>query len=84
MVAEPGVRDDVLLTPSRVPLSRWTMPALRIGMGVFLLAWGLHKLLAVEGSQGIFERFYGIDAGPSLIQIAGVAEIVLAMLLAAG
>lgn len=60
------------------------MPALRIGMGVFLLAWGLDKLLAVEGSQGIFERFYGIEAGPSLIQIAGVAEMVLAMLLAAG
>lgn len=65
-------------------LSRWTMPVLRIGMGIFLLTWGLDKLLAVEGSQKIFERFYRIETGPSMIQLAGVAEIVLAMLLAAG
>ncbi len=65
-------------------LSRWTMPVLRIGMGLFLLTWGLDKLVAVEGSQQIFERFYKVDAGPSLIQLAGTAEIVLAILLAVG
>lgn len=70
--------------PSSVPLSRWTMPVLRIGMGLFLLTWGLDKVLAVEGSQRIFERFYRIEAGPSLIQMAGVAEVVLAVLLAVG
>lgn len=60
------------------------MPVLRVGMGLFLLTWGLDKLLAVEGSQTIFERFYMIEAGPSLIQLAGVAEIALALLLAVG
>lgn len=64
--------------------SRWTMPLLRIGMGLFLLSWGLDKLVAVEGSQRIFERFYRVTAGPSLVQLAGIAEIVLAILLAAG
>jgi hypothetical protein len=50
------------------------MPLLRVGMGLFLAAWGLDKLFAVEGSQRIFERFYQVDAGPSLIQLAGGAE----------
>ncbi len=84
MDARTEVRDDTRLTPTAVPLARWTMPTLRIGMGLFLLTWGLDKMLAVEGSQGIFKRFYGIEAGPSLIQMAGVAEVVLAVLLAVG
>lgn len=37
-----------------VTLSRWTMPILRVGMGVFLALWGLDKLFAVEGSMRIF------------------------------
>jgi uncharacterized membrane protein YphA (DoxX/SURF4 family) len=60
------------------------MPVLRIGMGLFLLTWGLDKLLAVEGSRQIFQQFYRIPAGPSLVQLAGAAEIVLALLLAVG
>ena len=84
MVARTEVRDDARLVPSSVPLSRWTMPVLRIGMGLFLLTWGLDKVLAVEGSQRIFERFYRIEAGPSLIQLAAWAEVVLAVLLAVG
>lgn len=69
---------------ARVDLSPWTMPVLRVGMGIFLLTWGLDKLLAVEGAQRIFERFYRIDAGPPLVQVAGLAEIILAVLLAIG
>ncbi|MGH7519158.1 MAG: DoxX family protein [Gemmatimonadales bacterium] len=64
--------------------SRWTMPLLRIGMGLFLLTWGLDKLIAVDDSQRIFERFYRIPAGPSLVRLAGVAELGLAVLLGAG
>lgn len=83
-MAEPLVSGDGRRVRARVPLSRWTMPVLRIGMGVFLLTWGLDKLVAVEGSQRIFERFYRIAAGPSLVQLAGAAEVVLALLLAVG
>lgn len=66
------------------PLSRWTIPILRIGMGVFLALWGVDKIAATEGSQRIFSGFYSIDAGRSLVQIAGVAEILLGLALAAG
>lgn len=68
----------------RVMLSRWTMPVLRIGMGIFLLLWGIDKLAASEGSQRIFSSFYKLDVGALVVQGAGVAEIVLALLLAAG
>lgn len=67
-----------------VTLSRWTMPVLRIGMGVFLAYWGVDKLVATAGGQSIFSGFYGVEAGPSLVQIAGVAEIGVAVLLGVG
>lgn len=64
--------------------SRWTMPVLRIGMGVFLALWGVDKLVATEGAQGIFSQFYLVDVGVSFVTIAGVAEILLGVLLAVG
>lgn len=65
-------------------LSRWTMPVLRVGMGVFLIAWGLDKLLATEASSGIFSNFYGMDLGGVAIQAFGVAEVLLGLALAMG
>lgn len=65
-------------------LSRATMPILRIGMGIFLLAWGIDKLAAVQGSQRIFAGFYHFSLGPTLVQAAGVAEILVAIALMAG
>lgn len=64
--------------------SRWTIPVLRIGMGVFLAAWGIDKLAATEGSVGIFSNFYGLDVGLAAVQAAGVAEILLGVALAVG
>lgn len=64
--------------------SRWTMPVLRIGMGLFLALWGVDKLAATEASLGIFSHFYGMDVGAALVQAAGGAEIVLGALLAVG
>lgn len=66
------------------PLSRWTMLLLRAGMGIFLAAWGVDKLLATEGSVGIFSHFYGVDVGAVAIRTFGVAEILLGIALAAG
>lgn len=68
----------------KAELSPWTMPILRLGMGVFLLAWGLDKILATEGSQRIFSRFYAIESGPTLVQVAGAAEMLLGAALAVG
>lgn len=64
--------------------SRWTLPVLRVGMGLFLVAWGMDKLAATEGSIGIFSTFYGLDVGILVIQAAGVAEILVGVLLAVG
>lgn len=64
--------------------SRWTMPVLRIGMGIFLAMWGLDKIFAVEGSTRIFSGFYGMDLGAVAIQAFGIAEILLGVALALG
>lgn len=64
--------------------SRVTMPILRIGMGLFLLAWGVDKLAAVSGSQKIFAGFYHVNSGPTLVQAAGFLEILVAIALGIG
>lgn len=64
--------------------SRWTMPVLRIGMGLFLAAWGVDKLAATEGSIGIFSNFYGMDLGAAALQAFGIAEVLLGLALAVG
>lgn len=65
-------------------MSRATMPVVRIGMGLFLTAWGIDKLAAVSGSQRIFAGFYGVHSGATPVRAAGVAEIVVALALAVG
>jgi uncharacterized membrane protein YphA (DoxX/SURF4 family) len=60
------------------------MPVLRIGMGIFLAAWGIDKLGATQGSVGIFAHFYGVELGALPIRVFGVAEILLGVGLAAG
>lgn len=70
---------------TRAPiLSRWTMPILRIGMGLFLVDWGLDKWFATEGSIGIFSRFYGVETGALVVRMFGAAEVLLGILLAVG
>lgn len=64
--------------------SPWTLPMLRIGMGVFLVLWGVDKWVATEGSVGIFSHFYGVDVGTSAVRALGGAEILLGVALAAG
>lgn len=61
-----------------------SLQILRISMAVFVGLWGVDKLIAVEGAVGIFSRFYGVDIGPMLSRVLGVAEIALAALLASG
>lgn len=64
--------------------SRWTMPILRMGMGTFLAAWGVDKILATDSSVGIFSHFYGMDVGAVAVQAFGAAEILLGLALAVG
>jgi len=65
-------------------LSRWTMPILRVSMGVFLALWGVDKLVAAAGAQRIFATFYDFPIGATAVRLAGAAEIALGLLLAAG
>lgn len=66
-------------------LSRWTMPILRIGMGIFLAMWGLDKIVASEGASRIFAGFYGVEGlGSTALVAFGIAEVLLAAALAAG
>ncbi len=60
------------------------MPLLRMSMGLFLLLWGVDKLLATEGAGHIFGSFYHVPAGPTLVRGAAVVEILVAICLAAG
>ena len=53
--------------------SRWTMPVLRICMGLFLAAWSVDKLVA-----------NGMDLGAAALQAVGVAEMLLGVALAVG
>lgn len=71
----------IVMAPS---LSRATLPVLRIGMGIFLLAWGIDKLAAVQGSQRIFAGFYHVTTGPTLVEAAGTTEILIAIALIVG
>lgn len=64
--------------------SRWTVPLLRWSMGLFLVLWGVDKLVAAGGAQRIFASFYNVPIGPAAVQVAGAAEIALGLLLAAG
>lgn len=64
--------------------SPWTLPVLRIGMGIFLVAWGVDKWAATEASVGIFAHFYGVAAGQAVVRTLGTAEVVLGIALAAG
>lgn len=66
------------------PRSSWTLPLLRISMGVFLAMWGLDKWFASEGSVGIFSHFYGLDVGTLVVRTAGALEIALGVALAVG
>ncbi len=60
--------------------SRWTMPLLRISMGLFLALWGVDKLVASAGAAHIFghrivyhvlakrQDFNGLYKGATLIR----------------
>ena len=57
---------------------------LRLTLGIFLLQWGVEKLVHPEMSSAIFDRFYGVQAPAAPIYAAGIAEILIALALAGG
>lgn len=58
---------------------------LRIGLGVFLLLFGIDKLVAPHTAAAIFVDFYGLETvSAGLVYGAGLVEIVLALAILAG
>lgn len=76
--------DTLRMVHQYASLSRWTLPILRIGMGIFLITWGLDKWLATEGSLEVFSVFYGLEVGGLVVRIAGALEILLGLALVLG
>lgn len=58
---------------------------LRVSMGILMLLWGIDKLVNVEHSQAVAERFYfGIGAGAAVLGVFGVLEVLLGVLVILG
>ncbi len=63
---------------------RISLLVLRIGLGVFLLLFGLDKLLATQAAASIFSQYYGMDLSTTLVSAVGVLEIALALAILVG
>ena len=57
---------------------------LRVGLGVFLLVWGLEKLVVTERSVAIYDYFYGLSASTAVAYALGALESVLAVAIIVG
>lgn len=57
---------------------------LRIGLGVFLLLFGLDKLVATDAAARIFVHYYGMNLSTPFVYGAGALEIALAFVILAG
>ena len=57
---------------------------LRLSLGLFLLLWGLEKLIIPERTVGIYDHFYGFPMTTTVAPLLGIAQIALALALLAG
>jgi len=57
---------------------------LRIGLGLFLLLWGLDKLFSPESTIKVFEIFYFMNIGINAAYVIGVLEVILSVAIIAG
>ncbi len=77
--------DDVTAAPT--PLERRVALALlilRVTLGLFLLLWGLEKLIIPARTVGIYDHFYGIPMTTAVAPVLGVLQVALALALLAG
>jgi uncharacterized membrane protein YphA (DoxX/SURF4 family) len=63
----------------------WSLFLLRVSTGLLLVFWGLDKLVNVEHSVRVAERFYlGVGATTWFLNAFGVIEILLGILVVVG
>ena len=72
---------------NQISTDKLQLPLLTLRLGVFLvmLMWTLDKFLNPGHSSAVFANFYGIDnAGPTLLSLLAVVEMVLLLLFVTG
>ena len=57
---------------------------LRLSLGVFLLLWGLEKIIIPDRTVGIYDKFYGIPIDVTIAPILGALQIALSIALLIG
>jgi uncharacterized membrane protein YphA (DoxX/SURF4 family) len=57
---------------------------LRLSLGIFLLQWGIEKLLVPQSAIRIAQHFYGVALSGAAVDAAGAAETLLALGLLGG
>lgn len=57
---------------------------LRIALAVFLLLFGIDKLVATDTTVEVFAHFYGLSISAPVAQGAGILEILLSLAMLAG
>ncbi len=66
-------------------MKAWSLFLLRVSTGLLLVFWGLDKLVNVEHSLRVAERFYlGVGATTWFLNAFGVIEILLGILVVVG
>ncbi len=66
-------------------MKRWGLFFLRLTIGWLLVLWGIDKFQDVEHGQAVAETFYlGIGTQAAVLQIFGVAEILVGALVVLG
>jgi len=72
-----SVRDPVVT-------ERWALAVLRVSLGVFLLLWGVEKFVIPTTTVRIWDKFYGVSLGASLVPLVGAVESALALAIVVG
>ena len=57
---------------------------LRLSLGVFLLLWGLEKIIIPDRTVGIYDKFYGIPIDTAIAPMLGALQIALSVALLIG
>ena len=57
---------------------------LRLGLGAFLLLFGIDKLVVPETTVEVFAQFYGLIVSHGMVYATGVLEILLGLAFLAG
>jgi len=63
----------------------WTLLLLRISLGWLLVIWGADKVFNVEHGMAVANKFYfGFLAAESALQLAGILQVLLGLLVVFG